>query len=269
MCTLSIIPLRIDGQLGMRVVVNRDESHDRPQAVPPRWRSLDHTPELRAIWPTDPQAGGTWVGASERGLVLCLLNRNLEPAPLLPANMVSRGAIIPRVIDAGTADEAIARVEELALSAFAPFRLVAAHVGASGVTVRSATWNLEDLELDSSHVAPVCFASSGLGDSKVSRRVELFRELLADDGPTREAQDRFHAHVWPARRELSVMMHREDARTVSVTRVEVFGQTSGRAHVVMHHRPVLVPALVPTLGTALSPAHAGVARSVGRAVGRE
>lgn len=248
MCTLSIIRWQPERGLGaarhgVRIVVNRDESHDRPQAVSPRWRTVERegADSVRAVWPTDPQAGGTWIAANEHGLTLCLLNRNPEPPARLPARLTSRGAIIPRLIDSRDEVEAVAKVEDLDLESFAPFRLVAAWLEPDGrIGVRAVTWERTALIRGEPTHEPICFASSGLGDSRVLERMDLFREMVVEEGSTPEAQDRFHAHVWPARRHLSVMMYRADARTVAVTSVEMLrAQGAARAHVVMHHRPVL------------------------------
>jgi hypothetical protein len=68
-------------------------------------------------------------------------------------------------------------------------------------------------------------------------RLGLFDELMAADGVRPETQDRFHRHVWRDRPEISVMMSRGEARTVSVTTVEVVGAghaTPGR--VAMEYR---------------------------------
>src|SRR5438045_8012571 len=92
MCTLSVISVPQArwprGPIGLRVVVSRDEQRERPAALAPRWRPLDQSHGLpgprRAIWPTDPRGGGTWIAAAESGLVLSILNLNLEPEPILP-----------------------------------------------------------------------------------------------------------------------------------------------------------------------------------------
>jgi hypothetical protein len=93
------------------------------------------------------------------------------------------------------------------------------------------------------HGAPVCWASSGLGDSVVADRLPLFASMV-EGTPTAAAQDAYHRHAWAGRGAASVWMSRADARTVSVTVVESFpgggaGETTGgRAAVRMEHLPV-------------------------------
>lgn len=245
MCTVTVITLpgvATDARGGFRVVVNRDEQHDRPAALHPRWRRL---PTLhgstRAIWPIDPRGGGTWIGATEHGLVLALLNLNPRPAPALPDDLRSRGSIIPRLIGLGRGDAVMDALHTLDLARFAPFRLVAiepdAHARYAACMVREAAWDRATLRVREGIAPPACFVSSGLGDELVACRLDLFDEFVRP-APTPDAQDRFHAHAWLGREHISVRMHRADARTVSVTRVEVLGIEGGTPRVRVGYRPV-------------------------------
>lgn len=220
MCTLTVIPLFDEGAdiVGFRLVTNRDEARWRPAAEPP---ILQPAGPRAAIWPVDPFAGGTWIGANDAGLVLSILNGNPHPPPKLPprSELTSRGHIIPVLLEEATAEAAFARFErEFDIEAFAPFRLVAADF--SGV--RSAVW---DRARYHNHAAPrpsACYVSSGLGDHLVAPRLDLFAGFFRDsDAPTPDEQDAFHDHRWPDKPELSVRMSRPDARTVSRTTVEV------------------------------------------------
>lgn len=218
MCTVSIITLPSGG---LRLVTNRDESRGRPASEPPGWRELPGGG--RAIWPTDPLGGGTWLGADDRGLVLTLLNGNPEPEPDLSGlKLRSRGLLIPELLERasdGTAlGEIAAMLERMDLSAFAPFRLVGAIGGSRSLL--DAVWDRRKLQIADGPEHPACYVSSGLGDSVVRARLPLFEQMVAAE-PTPEAQDRFHAHYWPDRLHQSVWMTRERARTVSVSVVEV------------------------------------------------
>ncbi len=242
MCTVSVIPLP---GAGFRLVTNRDESRGRAAADPPEWRGPPTLP-VRALWPTDTHAGGTWVAAAETGLALALLNVNVPGAESATprAGRRSRGLLIPSLIDARSTAEAADRLAAADLVRFDPFRLVAVQPDAEGVP-RSldARWDGEHLHLTAHGQAAICFASSGLGDEVVLPRLPLFEELVVSSGPTPDAQDAFHAHRWPHRPEISVLMSRDAARTVSVTAVEVVPAPrvtprSGPWLVRMAYRPV-------------------------------
>ncbi len=217
MCTLSIIPIT-DGRrhVGLRVVINRDESASRERAVAPRWHDV---PGTRAVWPIDPVGGGTWVAGSERGVVFALLNRNMQPGPDLPSGLVSRGTIIPAIAHATGVQHGVALLRAMNTSQFAPFRLVIAAVE-DGVAVASVcSWDRRVLAMQDAGV-PLCLASSGLGDCVAQARLPLFESMVRGHA-TPEAQDVFHVHQWPHKPEASVMMRRPGYRTVSVTTLEV------------------------------------------------
>lgn len=168
--------------------------------------------------------------------------------------MLSRGGIIPAVLsrvcvaEAGrVADEIVRAVGEMDLERYAPFRLVAleplgadasanghgadgAHWGRSQRRGLVAAWHRDGaLRVDELADGPVCLASSGLGDAKVLGRIGLFRDEVVRAGATAAAQDRFHRHVWANSPETSVLMSRADARTVSITTVEVVPDAASEA----------------------------------------
>jgi hypothetical protein len=226
-CTVSVIPIA----RGFRVMVNRDESVLRPAALAPAWRTIlagNGTP-IRAIWPTDPSGGGTWVGASERGLLLTLLNYNRESAPGIPhaittTGLRSRGEIIPQLLTHTTADDATRALQQSDLRCYGPFRLLAIDnlaAPALGPRIRELRWDMQSLDAREFVTPPACFASSGLGDSLVRVRADLFNKLLHEHGSQPKTQDAFHDHIWPHAPHLSVMMSRKGVQTVSVSTVEV------------------------------------------------
>ena len=223
MCTLTAINLSNTGEGdGYRVVVSRDEPRTRSRSVAPEWRTVG---DSGAIWPVDPDSGGTWIGAADSGLTLALVNSFPEPMPELPSNLASRGTIIPAIIDSQGIEEVVDRLSEMDVERYAPFRLLAVDlIGDEDGRVRPRMlvldWTREELAVETHLDGPVCLVSSGLGDSVVAPRLELFKEMLVDGGPSAANQDAFHDHHWPDRPEISVMMSRDAAWTESVTTVQ-------------------------------------------------
>jgi hypothetical protein len=233
MCTVSIIRVDGDSSVGcsLRIVCNRDERRTRPPAGAPRWRSFAGG---RAIWPMDMEAGGTWIAATERGLALCLLNLNDRVSTARGSR--SRGLIIPELLPLDGVERIPDVLRGMALSRYAPFRLLAMSADEAGRTIE-AIWNGKSLRHARHAGPPLCFASSGLGDALVAPRLDLFESAVAEQGATAELQDRFHRHAWASRPELSVMMSRSDARTVSITTLRIVRAASGTS-VRMEYEPV-------------------------------
>lgn len=223
MCTLTIIPWSAAG--GVRVVCNRDESRLRGVALPPRLRQFGN---CSAFMPIDPVSDGTWIAASDAGLVLVLMNVNVIPkagavatiGPPRNRPVISRGRVIPSVLAASSLRAALQMATDMDLLPFDPFRLV--------IVDRSQlvefTWS-EERQRTSGPAAierPTFFTSSGLGDAVVAnpRRV-LFEDLFSQPNNWPASQDGFHRHVWPDNQRASVWMTRDDALTVSRTEVEL------------------------------------------------
>ncbi len=232
MCTVTIIPLHTGG---FRLVTNRDERRSRLAALPPRVMPIGvaGSATVRCVWPIDGEAGGTWIGASECGTVLTLLNVNDDAARAATPpreSLRSRGGIVLEVLrglaigergaslPAGARLSAVARlIERMELEVYAPFRLV----GACDDGVVEFRWDRARLQSRRLNLVPACFVSSGLGDHRVQPRLALWDGWLARHGATPEAQDEFHRHQWPEHHEISVLMSRADARTVSTTAAEI------------------------------------------------
>ena len=241
MCTVTVIALEGAGGVpGVRLVTNRDERRGRPEALPPVWHEGG---DRRMVWPVDPLetmgeadwegigdrwgkvgGGGTWVGASDRGFILTLLNHQPPESVPVPGDVISRGTIITRVIDSDDAEHAMERAAELDLERFAPFRLISADITdyGDGPTVRVAElgWDRREMYIETSK-PPKCFVSSGLGDHVVEPRLRMFDEIVGRSGesPGASEQDAFHDRREAPSPELAIRMSRPEARTVSRTAV--------------------------------------------------
>jgi hypothetical protein len=171
--------------------------------------------------PIDPQSDGTWIGVTDAGLVFMLLNVYPAPRdPVAPLPRISRGTIIPRLIDADNLDEAFARLQDLHAADHAAFRLVLAD--RRRVADMYCTGGTCERHAPMALVGPILFTSSGIGDGLVDLpRRALFNQFFADAPDWPEWQDTYHRHFWPERRDLSVCMQRPEARTISYTVVEI------------------------------------------------
>jgi Transport and Golgi organisation 2 len=207
MCTVSVVPSP-DGST-LRVLMNRDERRLRPVAHPP---AAHQTRTGHALWPTDPEGGGTWIAVTDAGLALLMLN--VDGTRRLP-QLLSRGVLIPALASLRSIEELLRVWPQLDVTAFAPFRLLA--VSREQLAV-CATGRRAPMLVSADR--PRVYASSALGDAEAeSARGELFGRLLRTAEDAWSAQTRFHQHAWPDRRDVSVMMSRVDACTVSQTEV--------------------------------------------------
>jgi transport and Golgi organization protein 2 len=212
MCTVSIVPLAS----GFRIACNRDERRTRARAS----RPIVHTGGgTTSLWPVDPVSGGTWIGANDAGLALVLLNRANRGTRPMVFPPLSRGTIIPRLLEKGTIQAAMDAASGLDVLRFEPYTLVALqrHHGFS-ITINARRATIRSLDLSRPHF----FTSSSLGDDiAVSWREPLFAALVERGANRLEGQAAFHRHRWIDRPEFSVRMSRRDAATVSITTIDV------------------------------------------------
>jgi transport and Golgi organization protein 2 len=214
MCTVTVV----SHDRGFRLAFNRDERLDRAPGLAPAVHRLANR---RAIFPVDPVGGGTWVGVNDVGLVAALLNGTPDATPRRPRRpLLSRGLIVPLVLDCVSPSAAVPIMRSLEPATFDRFRLLVIQRGVALVFASDGHHVfVETADLSS----PLILTSSSLGDARVAApRVRLFNAMMrAGRGARLRAQERFHDHQWPWRKEVSVRMERADARTVSQTVIDV------------------------------------------------
>ncbi len=221
MCSLTWI----QGRSGFELFFNRDEQRTRAAGEMPARHSRGGVSWLA---PRDPQGGGTWISVNARGLALALMNGANEPRPAVAH---SRGLLVDTLADAGTPDEVRARLERQDFSRFAPHSLI---VFAPGLPPHRSRWDGRERRwraLDETDL-PLCSSSLDPVGAQSARSVEFARLARLHAGQPEQMLSCFHASHAPERGPLSACMHREDACTVSFTRVRV-----GRERIEMGYLP--------------------------------
>lgn len=158
------------------VAANRDEARDRESRPP---RVLSEEPAVVA--PQDAVAGGTWIGVTERGLLVAITNRWTEAgAPDLPAGR-SRGLLVRDALEAPDARAAVDHVREAVEAAdYEGFNLVA--VDADNATYLEWDGALRETPLDPG-VHVVLNPGLNEADSRATRlRAALDPEAAGGDG---------------------------------------------------------------------------------------
>ncbi|MGZ0188436.1 MAG: NRDE family protein [Alphaproteobacteria bacterium] len=119
MCT--VVLLRRPGhEWPLLLAANRDERIDRPWDPPAR-----HWPDRAdVIAGRDQEAGGTWLGMNDHGVVAAILNRTGSLGPA--ADKRSRGELVLDALDFAAARDAAEALAEIDASAYRSFNLVIA-----------------------------------------------------------------------------------------------------------------------------------------------
>lgn len=210
MCTLSWF-FTDDG---MQLFFNRDEQHNRVKAVLPAYFA-----EHNAVYPTDPQGGGTWLAMTVDGAVYCLLNNYQAAQRCFIDQPISRGKVILQLLQHPQQD-LFSSLQQLPLQRIQPFTLCYFPPDARcNDEVFCVNWQQGKLQRQPA-VSPLI--SSGVNLPEVSaQRLEAYKRLC-EAGTTNTAQHlQFHSSHEPVASAFSVCMHRADAHTVSFGHISI------------------------------------------------
>lgn len=197
------------------VFFNRDERRNRAPARPPEVRASG---PIRYVAPLDPQGGGTWLAANEHGVTAGLLNYYEREAVATPARPLSRGLLIPDLMAYASARELSAQASARADGRFAPFLLLA--FAADGAW--QVRWDGDRVESRALGDDDRPVSTSSFDTARVlERRRARWREAADGGDLSAEALERYHRSTDAEGGPYSVCMTRDDARTVSFSRVRV------------------------------------------------
>jgi hypothetical protein len=201
MCTVSWLH-ESDG--GYRLFCNRDEQRTRKAAVPPQLQMARGT---RFIAPIDGVFGGTWLGVNEHGVSVCLLNRYDRAA----RGRVSRGLLVLDLLGSRSAVEAVQSAADRDLSEFSPFTLAVLEPASPTAL---CVWDgaVARIFPDADALMPLVSSSHDQKGAEKARKT-AFQQA--------ESPDHFHRAHMDGPSAYSPCMHREDAETVSFSRVNV------------------------------------------------
>jgi hypothetical protein len=214
------------------VFFNRDELKTRTRALPP---TITEQNGVRYIAPVDLDGGGTWIGTNEFGVTCGLLNNYYENVrsdafkhkppnkKLTPegvtTNHESRGLLVTSLLDSLSPSVALAKLNGMHLSEFKPFLLA---LFAPDQPVVLCIWDGEALQIQHEKVGLPISSSSYDTHNVVRNRKQEFAQLESlnrhIDSTLLES---YHASHSPKGGAYSVCMHRDDAETVSFSRIRV------------------------------------------------
>lgn len=208
MCTLTILrePHRV------LVTMNRDDVAAR-QELPP---ALSSNAEMTFAAPRDMQAGGTWIGVNDDGVIACLLNR-YDPAP---QGRTSRGNIVLAAMRGSSISAACAALTALDHSVYSPFTcVVVTERGAARLDWTGSRFDREDLP-DADEITMIT-SSSWQFDEVKARREMLLRDLGAEHEVAADTVRAFHTLRITENDAWAPMMRRPHSETKSITQVEL------------------------------------------------
>ncbi len=174
MCTLVVLR-QPNEAWPVLLAANRDEMIGRPWRPPAR-----HWPDRAEIVAgIDDEAGGTWLGINDSGVVAGVLNR---PASLGPAaDKRSRGELVLEALDHGDADQAVAALQDLDGSAYRPFNLIIADNRDAFWVRGTGTGRIETFELPDGLSMITAYDLNDPTSGRIAAHLPSFREASVPD----------------------------------------------------------------------------------------
>lgn len=216
MCTISWLAAG-----GLHVHFNRDERRTRDAALPPQLWAASRKPFLA---PLDPEGGGTWIAAASTGTIHAVLNDyggnpRRSHSPPSGIRKTSRGLVPVCLADGSWHTRDLLRDPSL-VAGCPPFHLITLSENlASRLHWDGATWHHHPLD-----AALGCFSTSSWQPDEVPASRTAAFDRLFDSAPRRDPGLLSHFHNGMETGGVSaasVLMEREDSRTVSQTRVTI------------------------------------------------
>ena len=222
MCTVTWL----QAEDGYHLFCNRDEKLTRKPALPPRLGVRDG---VRYLAPIDGDFEGAWIATNEFGVSLCLLNGGLlkGTAGPRPGTVRSRGLLLLDLVSSRSLEEVVNAVEAAELTLYASFTLAALSPGEPAVVIE---WNGSRSSFRTQPEACCMLTSSSFDTEAVKRiRAEEFARLVGESCSATRLQE-FHRSHAPSKSAYSPCMHRQDAETVSFSRLDVSHRESLFVH---------------------------------------
>jgi uncharacterized protein with NRDE domain len=208
MCTVTFIPKSLTSFV---LTSNRDEAPNR-HTIPPKVYAGDGA---QLLFPKDELAGGTWMGASDKNRLICLLNGGFEPHKRQESYRMSRGIIVTDLLSEPNAEQAI---DNYNLDGVEPFTLILAE-WASGLHLFELIWDGGRKHFSKKPLRPYIWSSSLLYTSEVKKkRQSWFSQFLSEStDPSKDELLQFHKTAGDGNRETDLIMDRGFVKTKSIS----------------------------------------------------
>lgn len=180
MCSVIILRRPDHPRWPLLLAANRDELATRPAKPPGR-----HWPErAEVVAGLDVEAGGSWLGINDFGVVAAVLNRHGTLGP--EAGKRSRGELVLEALDHADAEAAAGALAHLDPEAYRPFNLVVADAAEAFWIRHAGDGMVRSVALDPGFAMLTSREINDPASPRIRRYLPLFRQA---EHPVPEADD--------------------------------------------------------------------------------
>lgn len=212
MCTVTLVS-RPDSPNGFILTSNRDEAVSR-HTIPPEY-SLYRNRKL--YFPKDAQAGGTWIGVSDRNRCVCLMNGAFEPHERKSDYRKSRGVVVKDFL--ASSKKVGKLMKEYELRKIEAFTMVLVDWN-NGLQFHELVWDENDRYIKELDYKDHIWSSSPLYNSEMkANRIAWFQKMKSNSGLSAKSLRNFHLNTEPENKEFGLIIDRGFLKTQSISQV--------------------------------------------------
>lgn len=211
MCTITLVPSP-DSINGFILTSNRDEAVSR-KTLPPS----DQVYKKRKMhFPMDEQAGGTWIGVSDRLRCVCLMNGAEKPHARQDNYRKSRGLVVKDFLAGKRLQTLMADYD---LEGIEPFTMILVD-WSNGLIFSELIWNGNERKVQKLPMKEHIWSSSPLYSEEMKElRKKWFKELKQTEGFKRESILDFHHNAGKGNLDYGLIIDRGFLKTQSITQI--------------------------------------------------
>jgi hypothetical protein len=210
MCTITFIPKTNNNFI---LTSNRDEAPGR-ETFPPEIYEED---SVKLLYPKDAVAGGTWIGASNKKRIVCLMNGGFVAHKREAFYRKSRGLIVKDLLKTANLKK---EIESYDFSGIEPFTAVLIEWEAE-IQLFQLVWDGEKYYFSEEPLAPQIWSSSPLYPENLKKkREQWFSAFLFETiKPSEEELLQFHKTAGEGDLNSNLIMDRGFIKTKSITQI--------------------------------------------------
>lgn len=211
MCTITLVP-HPDSMNGFILTSNRDEAVSR-RTLPPQSEMYRDT---RLFFPKDEEAGGTWLGISERLRCICLMNGAEKAHVRKPEYRKSRGVVVKDFLSSVNLRKLLDNYD---LENIEPFTMIIVDWH-NGLFFQELLWDGENRKITKLPLKEHIWSSSPLySENMKSSRKQWFKDLKKSQGFSSETLWDFHHNAGEGNKEFDLIIDRGFLKTQSISQV--------------------------------------------------
>ena len=210
MCTVTFLPLSNDRFVFTN---NRDEAPDRETLNP----AVYPINGIETLFPADSRAGGTWIGLSGKGRLVCLLNGGFTFHERRPNYRKSRGIVVKDLL---VSDSILSDLKTYDYTDIEPFTLIVLEYQ-STLELYELVWDGETAHFQELPIAPRIWSSSSLySEAMKKERRTWFEDYKTNNELNAKTAIIFHHEAGTGNDDYGLIMDRFFVRTTSISQIE-------------------------------------------------